>query len=349
MFVARSQRLERTHSPFKHWLVFSGVVLFTASVVVVCFAVRNYWSHFSSSLAYVFEVPWGYWLAVSLSACAYFLLDYCRLYTLLRMLGTRLSLLDGLKTLSIAEVASFLVPTGVLYVPTAIFVLRREGVNSGDATAVIVTRTVYTIVWVSLAGFASLFLTGEQAAPAISNHLVYYLLPIVGLVLLFIALVVFAPRLHRWLQGKVLARFQSRRVKALFQWFDRTEADIGTIGHSTSRFHLFSHLSSIGMVLMYCVTGFLLAHATGLDLSLPAAVCVFSISLLLIYISPVSGTIGVSEAATAYLLSPNFGPREIFVAVALRIIARYVLLVPGLILLLLASRAPRSASSADMR
>jgi uncharacterized membrane protein YbhN (UPF0104 family) len=337
MYVASSQRMQP--STLKHWLVVLGVFLFFSSLAVLFVAVRNYWAHFSTSTAYLFEIPFLYWVAIALAAATYYLLDFCRLYTLLKLLGTRLSVLDGLRALSIAEVASFLVPTGVLYVPTAIFVLKREGVNTGDATAAVVTRTVYSIVWVSFCGFIALFFARERAVPGVlSSHFIIYLLPVVGIILLFITLVVFAPRLHRWIQGKVLSRFRSRRVKALFQWFDRTEADIGTIGHSTSPYHFLSHLSSIGMILMYSFMGFVLAHATGLELSMPGAICIFSISLLLIDISPMSGTIGVSEAATAYLLNQNFGPREIFVAVALRIIARYVLLVPGFILLLFAAR-----------
>jgi uncharacterized protein (TIRG00374 family) len=340
MFVASPQGMRR--STLKHWLVILGFALFLASIAGVYFGVRSYWGRFSNTSTYLQEISVVYWVLIALAGALYYLLDYTRLYALLRLLGTRLTLYDGLKAISIPEVASVVVPTGVLHLPTTIFVLNREGINVGDATAAVVTRTVYTIVWVSMAGFASLLFTSTAGVPGVlSGNLVYCLLPVVSVILLFVAMVVFAPRVHRWLQRQVLARIRHRWVKMVFEWLDRAEEDIGAIGHSTSRHHLFAHLSSIGMVLMYCVLGFLIANASGLELSFPTAIGVFSISLLLIYISPVAGTIGVSELATAYLLNPEVGPREIFIAVVLRIISRYVLLLPGLILLLLSVRAPK--------
>jgi uncharacterized membrane protein YbhN (UPF0104 family) len=312
-----------------------GVLIFLLSLALLFFAARNYWRQFGISSAFLFDVSPVYWIAIGLAAGTYFLLDCLRVSQLLKLIGTRVSLLDSLRALAVAELASFLVPTGVLYLPTAIVVLTGEGVNSGDATAAIVTRTVYSVIWYSLAGFLALAFTQDVTATGLfSANVIYYLLPVIGTIVFFAVSVAFAPRLHRWIQSKVMGRFRKGWMKYVFRWLDRTEADIGTIGHSTSRYHLYVHLSSIGMVLMYGTIGYLLAHSAGLQLSVASAMCIFSISLLLIEISPASGTIGVSEAVTAFLLNKDFGSREIFVAVALRIVARYVLLVPGILLLL---------------
>ena len=344
MYIASSRRIRSF--TVRNGLVVLGVIIFLLSLAFLFFAARSYWRQFGISSAYLFEVSTGYWIAIGLAAGAYFLLDCWRVTQLLKLLGTRVTLLDSLRALAVAELASFLVPTGVLYLPTAIVVLTREGVNSGDATAAIVTRTVYSVIWYSLAGFVALLFTQDVSATGLfSAHIIYYLLPVIGTIVFFAVSVVFAPRLHRWLQSRILVRFRKGWLKHLFRWLDRTEADISTIGHSTSRHHLFVHLSSIGMVLMYGTMGFLLARSAGLELSLAGAMCIFSISLLLIEISPASGTIGVSEAATAFLLNRDFGPREIFVAVALRIVARYVLLAPGLVLLFFRPKTPTGKES----
>ncbi len=56
---------------------------------------------------------------------------------------------------------------------------------------------------------------------------------------------------------------------------------------------------------------------------------VFSTSLMVAYLSPVPGSIGVTEVATSYMLDPALTPQGMAVALTLRILCWYLVAAPG--------------------
>ena len=63
------------------------------------------------------------------------------------------------------------------------------------------------------------------------------------------------------------------------------------------------------------------------------ALAVFSASLLVAYLAPVPGGIGVSEVLTSYFIDPAMTGEGMVVATLLRFLCSYVLVIPGALIL----------------
>jgi uncharacterized membrane protein YbhN (UPF0104 family) len=91
---------------------------------------------------------------------------------------------------------------------------------------------------------------------------------------------------------------------------------------------------SILYVGLYSFIGFWLCHALGIELAPLTALTIFSTSLMVDYVAPVPGSIGVTEFITAYMIDPKVSPESLFVAIVLRICCKYIVIFPGAVLLL---------------
>jgi uncharacterized membrane protein YbhN (UPF0104 family) len=93
--------------------------------------------------------------------------------------------------------------------------------------------------------------------------------------------------------------------------------------------HLLCHAASLAFVLTYVAIGWLLANGLGVDLSLARAVPVFATSLMVAYLAPVPGSIGVTEVVTAYLIDPALPAPALATAILLRVVCWYGVVLPG--------------------
>jgi uncharacterized membrane protein YbhN (UPF0104 family) len=68
-------------------------------------------------------------------------------------------------------------------------------------------------------------------------------------------------------------------------------------------------------------------------LSWGKAAAVFSNSLMVAYLSPVPGSVGITEFATSYLLDPALTETGMVVSTLLRFLCWYAVMIPGALLL----------------
>ncbi len=121
--------------------------------------------------------------------------------------------------------------------------------------------------------------------------------------------------------------------RKLVQGAGDSAASLATIGKSTDPQHLACHLASIVFLLTYVAIGWLLAAHFGFSLSWLQALTIFSTSLMIAYLAPVPGAIGVTELATSFMLSPSLTPEGMAVALTLRILCWYLVAIPGALVL----------------
>ncbi|MFH0938860.1 MAG: lysylphosphatidylglycerol synthase transmembrane domain-containing protein [Planctomycetota bacterium] len=319
----------------KKCFLFIWMLLLMATFAIIGYGIFYFWNRLSQIPELMEQIsPWG-WIAVILGALLYFLLDWLRLYTLLMLLDVRLSLFTGLRATMAGEFASMLTPTQELHIPATVYILTKSNVPVAKATAAVISKTLYMLSWVCLFGLGALYFGRHLFLPAfIADNQIYYFLPIFGIMLFFLCLMFFGQYLHDlaiiYLNNPNISRFW----KKVISWIDHSTASLATIGKSTHRMHFLAHACCAGYLLTYCFIGFALCQGVGLDISWDRALCVFSISLMVAYIIPVPGSIGVTEFATSYLLDQTFSGSSLTVAILLRVCTRYLALIPGSIFFL---------------
>ena len=280
-------------------------------------------------------VPATTWLLLAGLTAGFYLLDWVRFRSVLAVLGHRLRFLQGLRLTCVSYFVTCLTPAAELHTPAMVYLLTRQGVSTADALAASLTKSIYMTLWICAVSGVCLFF---DRAIVLSDTL-RLSLPVLVMPLLAIAavlgLIAFMPGTIERLSQRWARRWReggwAHRVVLGMGRSARSIAKVGRSGHVQ---HGVCHLASIVFLLTYVLIGWVLAGRFGFSLSFFHALTVFSTSLMVAYLAPVPGGIGVTEAATAYLLDPKLGAPAMAVAVTLRVLCWYLVAVPGSLLLL---------------
>jgi uncharacterized protein (TIRG00374 family) len=310
----------------KKWLAFIWVGALVATLLGTGYVLFRFWH-------YMHEVPemWKRleifdWAVVLFATAVYFTVDYCRLYLLLRILGIRLPFPLGLRVVFVSDFAAVLTPTAELHVPAAVLALADAKVPTDKATAAVTMKTAIGIIWVCVTSVTMLLGYGHIHVPRLLMNNMHFVVIPVGAILLFYAFsVIFSQRLLKWSRRERRATWQTR----FFRWLGKSVGDVNVLGTSTRIEHLLTHLLSIGYVFVYAFIGYWLCRAMKLNVEPLTALTIFSTSLMVDYVAPIPGSIGVTEFITAYMIDPDLSPQAIFVALVLRICCKYSVIIPG--------------------
>jgi uncharacterized protein (TIRG00374 family) len=305
--------------------------LLLATIGGVGYAIHRFWDLFAQFPAMLREISVAEWLLIALGTLSCFAFDFLRLYTLLGIPGYRLGVRTGLQAIAVSEFASIVTPTAELHIPATVYVLANRGIPVAGATAAIVTKTLYMIMWVSIFGLLAL-IAGAPLPDRFKHYALYCSIPLALTVAFFVGIVFFTRPIRRFLGRRIEQPEIKRWRRHVYGWLSRSTEELALIGASTRPMHFVTHLCSVGYILAYCLLGYILCDAFGQPITPARALQVFTLSLVVQYIGIVPGSILVAELATAYLLDPGFSEPHhpaLFVAIMLRLSSRYVMLLPG--------------------
>ena len=257
---------------------------------------------------------------VAVALLGWLALDWLRFGALLRLLDFRLRPALGLQLTCASYFVSTLTPSAELSVPTMAWMLKREGLDAAQAAGAALVKSLYMTLWVCAIGFGSLFwLGGAVLPPEVARKVTLACLGLVVPFTLFAFALLFPQPMQRW-----AARHQGPgRWQQIAQGLARVASAVSALGRSRNWLHLGCHATAVASILLYVALGRFLAAALGLDLSWARALTVFSNGLVVAYLAPVPGSIGVTELATAYLIDPAVPGDALAVAVVLRSICWY--------------------------
>jgi uncharacterized membrane protein YbhN (UPF0104 family) len=309
-------------------VVFWGLLLL-ATVAGALWAI----AHFAGGYARFFElaapIAPAQWLVLAAATAVFYLLDYARLYTLFRLLGIRIAPGTGAQLTCVSYFVSSLTPTAELTIPAMILLLRQKGIPASQTTAVALAKAFYVLAWVCVAGFGTLLARDDVRLPAaIAGHIFLLTAPAAILITTFFYVMFFPERVLRWKAKNRLADGIRHCAAALSQ-----------MGKSADRMHFFTHAACIAFIGAYIFIGAYLCRVLDVPVTAGKAVTAFSNSLLVSYLAPVPGAIGVTEVLTSYFLDPAMTERGMVASTLLRFLCWYVLAIPGAVLLLNAIRA----------
>jgi uncharacterized protein (TIRG00374 family) len=313
----------------KKWLIVLWVVLLMTAAVGVAFVLGGKFESFKNIPELLAAISPMAWAAIIGSAALCFLFDYLRLRTLLGVLNQPLPVSTGLQAMVVSEFASIVTPTAELHIPATVYVLSRRGIPAAIGTAAVTGKTLYIIFWVALLSLAVLPAAEAVGLPLLVVDNIFKCKLVVGLIVVFFAAVVFgANPLSRWTHKRLQKTAARGWSRAFWAWLGSSTEALATIGKSKNHMHLLAHLSAICYIAAYCLCGYCIARALGVELGYAQALIIFTLSLFVTYLGLVPGSIGVTEAATAYLLGGD-SPRSLAIAILLRLLTRYIALPPG--------------------
>jgi len=297
-------------------------VLFVATVALALWAIGYFTGGYGNFLALARQLDAWHWALLLVATAGFYLLDYARLYTLFRLLGVRIPLGTGLQLTCVSYFVSSLTPTAELNIPAMIFMLRRKAIPASRTAAVAIVKTMYMTAWVCIFGIGTLLLGGDVRLP---DHLLLATGPALLLLAAFLGVVYFPHRVPGW---------------ARFAFIQRCADAISQMGRSLEPSHLLSHAACVAFVLVYVFIGATICHGLAIPLGAGHAFTAFSNSLMVSYLAPVPGSIGVTELATSWLIDPAMTERGMVAATLLRFLCWYALAVPGVVFLLNSVRRP---------
>jgi uncharacterized membrane protein YbhN (UPF0104 family) len=308
------------------------VLVGVASLIATGWLFARYTGGLGNAAELAGQVSPGRWVIVALLTAAFYSLDWLRYWCLFRLLGHALPYSLGIRLVAISYFVSSLTPSSELHLPVMVIVLVVYGFPVADATAATITKSIYMVTWVIITGLVGLHVADDGRIPSvIDDHLGLWLISpgvIVGLLVLFIV----APGpIHR-LCARQLASSPGPRRKKFFEGLDKVPTAIGRIGRSFTPMHVGVHLASLAFLAVAFAIGHILANGVGATASVPESYSAFSTGMMVSYIAPVPGSIGVTEAATAHLLDPAMAPPAMTAAILARICTWYVAAMVGAVL-----------------
>jgi uncharacterized protein (TIRG00374 family) len=225
---------------------------------------------------------------------------------------------------------SVLTPTAELHVPATVYALTRWGIPVERATAAVASKTMFMIMWICAVAFAALLLDPAVSLPAeIRAYVPLYAIPLIFIVAFYASIVLGGRRIHAWARERLKDRAMGRWKRRFVHGLDRSAGAMAQISGVWDLRHLAAHAASLAYLLTYCLIGYILSRAVGYELTFPHAISIFSISLMVAYLSPIPGSIGVTELATGFLLEQQLTERALLVAITLRVLTLYIVLLPG--------------------
>ncbi len=337
------------------------IVIGVASLIATGWLFVRYTGGIDRAAELAGQVSPARWVLVVVLTIAFYGLDWLRYWTLFRLLGLPFPFALGAKLVTISYFVSSLTPSSELHLPVMVIVLVIHGYPVAEATAATITKSIYMVFWVIATGLVGLHLAGPGRIPSvIDDHLALWLITpslIVGLLALFI----FAPGpIHR-LCARRLAKALGPRRRAFFEGLDKIPTAVGRIGRSLSPMHGAVHLASLAFIAVDVAIGHVLATGVGVDTDVQSSYSAFSTGMMVSYIAPVPGSIGVTEAATAHLLDPAMAPAAMTAAILSRICTWYAGAMVGAVLFVIELRKvgrerfsrwlrdPKAAESRDGR
>ena len=312
-------------------------VLLAITIAVGAWAIAHYSGGYQRFLHFTQRITPAQWSALIVATACFYLLDYVRLYALFALLGVRVALGTGIRLTCVSYFVSSLTPTAELNIPAMMLLLHQRGIPMSQTAAVAVVKTLYVTVWVCLFGFVAVLTRQVELPAAIAHHVVLLTAPALSLIGAFFWIVFHPAPVLRWTSSAAASRVRWQRT-ALRGLHDCASA-LSRVGKSTHPMHLAAHLACIAFIVVYALIGMILCRSTGIDVSAGKALAVFSASLLVSYLAPVPGSIGVSEVLTSYFLDPEMTERGMVVSTLLRFLCAYVLVIPGIVILANAIRA----------
>jgi uncharacterized protein (TIRG00374 family) len=285
-------------------------------------------------VALIGTIPAALWLMLGALTVLFYLLDWIRFRSMLAVLGHPLRVLDGLRLTCVSYFVTSLTPSAELHTPAMVFMLMRQGVPVPQALAASLSKSIYMTLWICLLSCATLtFGPAIALPPALRLGLPLLTMPLLGMALL-LALIAFFPRpLQRWSERRASTMRAGSLPHKLVLGLGQSTQSISAVGTSTDPQHLLCHLASIAFLLTYVAIGALLAAHFGFALTWLQALTIFSTSLMIAYLAPVPGAIGVTELATSYMLDPALTPAGMAVSLTLRCLCWYLVALPGALVL----------------
>jgi uncharacterized membrane protein YbhN (UPF0104 family) len=270
------------------------------------------------------------WSVIGLLTALFYLLDAARYYTLLRILGVRISLGLGLQLTLVTHFVSNLSPTGELAHVAVVILLMKYAVSGAVSASMSLVKSLYMTLWITLIAFVTLKATDGVRLPAeVEAHSGPVLAGLAALIL-FLAVFVFFPGAVRSLTARWLERPGLHPlVRKTLLSAGSTADSFAALGRSASPMHLLNHLACVAQVGVYCLLGHVIAREFGAALSPATSSAVFSNSLAVSYLAPIPGSMGVTEVATSYLMNPGMTPQGMATSLLLRFLTWYAAIVPG--------------------
>jgi uncharacterized membrane protein YbhN (UPF0104 family) len=316
-----------------------GGSILLATIVGAIVAIGYLSGGYARFLALAGTIGLKQWLVLGCSTVLFYLLDFCRLYTLFALQGVRLGPAIGLRLTCVSYFVSSLTPTAELNIPALVFMLRGQGIAVSQAVAVFLVKALYITFWLCVFGFAGLFLRADvHLPPALAEHFVALVAPAVLVLSAFFYVVFFPQHVLRWTAARIRGELPHAWKRRFIAGLHRSVLAVSELGQSTDRLHVLSHLSCIAFLFTYIFIGAYLCRTLGVPMPADKATGVFSVSLLVAYISPVPGSIGVSEILTNYFIDPSMTQSGMVASSLLRFLCSYLLMIPGAIILLDAIR-----------
>lgn len=315
-------------------ILFAVLFLLTVFVTASFFADASGTS-FGGVLALIGTIPAPLWVGLGALTVLFYVLDWIRFRSILAVLGYKLRLRDGIRLTCVSYFVTCLTPSAELHAPAMVFVLRRQGVPTPHALAATLTKSIYMTLWICLVSWSTLSFFGASVKLPDQLRLALPLLtlPLLGIALLLALLAFFPEPVRRWTGARAGKMKDGSMWRKIVLGIGDSAASLSTIGKSTDPQHLACHVASIVFLLTYVSIGWLLATHFGFSLTWLQALTIFSTSLMVAYLAPVPGAIGVTELATSYMLSPALTPEGMAVALTLRILCWYLVAVPGALVL----------------
>lgn len=301
-----------------------SLLLLVATVVGATWLILHYVGGKEKLLLLLRQITLRQWGGLLALTALFYFLDYVRWYTLLSLLGYHLTPWEGLRLTCVSYSVSTVTPSMELHLPFMVFLLMRKGIPGPKATAVSMIKSLYMVLWICIFSWATLQWQHEVHLPeTISKNIFYYTLPLAVFIVLFFLVIFFPGRIHAWAdrqrQKPSLAGWMKRCIAGFDHWAEAFSA----MGRSTHPMHLACHLAAVLFLGVYIAIGYFLCGIFGITLSWEKAVTVFSNSLMVAYLAPVPGSMGVSEFVTNYLLDPSLTSQGMTVSALLRFLCWY--------------------------
>ncbi|HEX8615585.1 MAG TPA: lysylphosphatidylglycerol synthase transmembrane domain-containing protein [Telluria sp.] len=314
-------------------------ILFAVLFALTIYLTARFFSHASGAslggvLALIGTIPFPLWLGLAALTCFFYMLDWIRLRSMLAVLGHPLRFAQGLRLTCVSYFVTSITPSAELHTPAMMFVLGRQGVPMPHALAASVSKSIYMTLWICLVSCVTLTFGAAIALPAaLQVGLPLLTAPLLGIALLLALMAFFPGPVMRWTERRAGTMKAGGLWQKVLLGIGQSAHAISAIGKSTDVQHLVCHLASVAFLLTYVAIGWLLATHFGFTLTWLQALTIFSTSLMIAYLAPVPGAIGVAEVATSYMLDQSLTPQGMAVSVTLRVLCWYLVAVPGAVVL----------------
>ena len=206
-------------------------------------------------------------------------------------------------------------------------------------------QEAFVVLWICAVPYGALWLdTGVALPELVRATLPLLTLPLAGITML-LALVAFLPDrtvafAERLGRGAMTGSLRARVTVGLAE----TTRSFAALGRVLDPNHLACHAASIAFLFTYVTVGYVLAHAFGFPIGYGRAITIFSVSLLVAYLSPVPGSVGVTELTSSYMLDPALTAESMATSLGVRLLCWYLVTVPGGVVLAVAVRHARRRS-----